>query len=223
MRKRRLYIFSLWIATLSILLSTVMTHHHHMGRICMIQEQCEQDGNINDEHTEHHVRIHTDDRLEILGCDVHVLRVARDDLTGIVIARLPREALQLFLAVAMVDIQDGLTIVREVRCERQKALAHGLEIAVRVQEVLHAQLKHILREHIHIREIIVERLAAAANGIRDHLDRDAVDRIVVEQTQIGVRERCARPILLHEVCLRFAAGRGRPVVLNVLIVTHLSP
>lgn len=54
MRKRRLYIFSLWIATLSILLSTVMTHHHHMGRICMIQEQCEQDGNINDEHTEHH-------------------------------------------------------------------------------------------------------------------------------------------------------------------------
>lgn len=54
MRKRRLYIFSLWIATLSILLSTVMTHHHHMGRICMIQEQCEQDGNINDEHTDHH-------------------------------------------------------------------------------------------------------------------------------------------------------------------------
>ena len=54
MRKRRLYIFGLWIATLSILLSTVMTHHHHMGRICMIQEQCEQDGNINDEHTEHH-------------------------------------------------------------------------------------------------------------------------------------------------------------------------
>ena len=123
----------------------------------------------------------------------------------------------------MVDIQDGLTIVREVRCERQKALAHGLEIAVRVQEVLHAQLKHILREHVHIREIIIERLAAAANGIRDHLDRDAVDRIVVEQTQIGVCERHARPILLHEVCLRFAAGRGRPVVLNVLIVTHLSP
>lgn len=54
MRKRRLYIFSLWIATLSILLSSVMTHHHHMGRICMIQEQCEQDGNINDEHTDHH-------------------------------------------------------------------------------------------------------------------------------------------------------------------------
>ena len=62
MRKRRLYIFGLWIATLSILLSTVMTHHHHMGRICMIQEQCEQDGNINDEHTEHHDQESNSDR-----------------------------------------------------------------------------------------------------------------------------------------------------------------
>ena len=62
MRKRRLYIFGLWIATLSILLSTVMTHHHHMGRICMIQEQCEQDGNINDEHTEHHDQKSNTDR-----------------------------------------------------------------------------------------------------------------------------------------------------------------
>ena len=35
MRKRTLYIFSLWIATLSTLLSTVVTHHHHMGRIAV--------------------------------------------------------------------------------------------------------------------------------------------------------------------------------------------
>ena len=54
MQKKILYIFCLWIATMSIMLSTVMTHHHHMGRICMVEEQCEQDGNINDEHTEHH-------------------------------------------------------------------------------------------------------------------------------------------------------------------------
>ena len=53
MQKRILYIFCLWIATMSIMLSTVMTHHHHKGRICMVEEQCEQDGNINDEHTEH--------------------------------------------------------------------------------------------------------------------------------------------------------------------------
>ena len=54
MQKRILYIFCLWIATMSIMLSTVMIHHHHKGRICMVEEQCEQDGNINDEHTEHH-------------------------------------------------------------------------------------------------------------------------------------------------------------------------
>ena len=53
MQKRILYIFCLWIATMSIMLSTVMIHHHHKGRICMVEEQCEQDGNINDEHTEH--------------------------------------------------------------------------------------------------------------------------------------------------------------------------
>ena len=47
---------------MSILLSTVVSHHHHMGRICMIQEQCEQDGNINDEHTEHHDQESNSDR-----------------------------------------------------------------------------------------------------------------------------------------------------------------
>lgn len=46
--------FCLWMATMSILLSTVVPHHHHMNRVCMVQEQCGQDGNINDEHTEHH-------------------------------------------------------------------------------------------------------------------------------------------------------------------------
>ena len=54
MQKRILYIFCLWIATMSIMLSTVMTHHHHKGRIWMGEKQREQDGNINDEHTEHH-------------------------------------------------------------------------------------------------------------------------------------------------------------------------
>lgn len=68
MHKRRLYIFSLWVATLSVLLSTVMTHHHHMGRICMIEEQCQQDGNVNDEHTEHHDEENEADRE---NCRVH--------------------------------------------------------------------------------------------------------------------------------------------------------
>lgn len=54
MAKKKLYLFSLLVATMSVLLSTVMMHHHHMGRICMVVERCQQDGNLNDEHTEHH-------------------------------------------------------------------------------------------------------------------------------------------------------------------------
>ena len=54
MAKKKLYLFSLFVATMSVLLSTVVMHHHHMGRICMVVERCQQDGNLNDEHTEHH-------------------------------------------------------------------------------------------------------------------------------------------------------------------------
>ena len=64
MGKKKLYIFSLWIATMSVLLSTVMAHHHHMGRICMVLEQCQEDGKFNDEHTHHHEN-------EQEGCRVH--------------------------------------------------------------------------------------------------------------------------------------------------------
>lgn len=83
MRKRTLYIFSLWIATLSILLSTVMTHHHHMGRICMIQEQCEQDGNINDEHTDHHNQENDSDRENCSVRQMHQFVVNSKMVKGI--------------------------------------------------------------------------------------------------------------------------------------------
>lgn len=64
MAKKKLYLFSLFVATLSVLLSTVVMHHHHMGRICMVVERCQQDGNFNDEHTEHHEK-------EADGCRTH--------------------------------------------------------------------------------------------------------------------------------------------------------
>lgn len=62
--KRWLYILSLWVATFCVLLSTVVMHHHHYGEICMVIEQCAQDGNLNDEHTGHHEN-------EKEGCQVH--------------------------------------------------------------------------------------------------------------------------------------------------------
>ncbi len=64
MEKKKLYIFSLWIATMSLLLFIVMAHHHHMWRICMFLEQCQEDGDFNDEHTHHHEN-------EQEGCRVH--------------------------------------------------------------------------------------------------------------------------------------------------------
>ena len=56
------------MATMSVLLSTVVSHHHHMDRICMVQEQCQEDGNINDEHTDHHDQESNTDRG---NCRVH--------------------------------------------------------------------------------------------------------------------------------------------------------
>ncbi len=64
MAKKKLYLFSLLVATMSVLLSTVVMHHHHMGRICMVVERCQQDGKLNDEHTEHHENKND-------GCRVH--------------------------------------------------------------------------------------------------------------------------------------------------------
>ena len=52
--KRRLYIYSIWVAVMGMLLSTMMLHHHHYERICMVLEECSLDGCFNDEHTDHH-------------------------------------------------------------------------------------------------------------------------------------------------------------------------
>ena len=54
MKKYRFYLLSLWVATCSMLLATIMLHHHHLNQVCFVEETCEEDGNVNDEHTAHH-------------------------------------------------------------------------------------------------------------------------------------------------------------------------
>lgn len=116
MQKRILYIFSLWIATMSILLSTVMTHHHHMGRICMVEEQCEQDGNINDEHTEHHDQENEGDRENCSVRQMHQF-VVSSKVTKSIKEFSSDDALQSFSALFLHDSYEfipchSLTTVR---------------------------------------------------------------------------------------------------------------
>lgn len=41
-----------------------MLHHHHLDKICFVEVECQKDGNINDEHTEHQEK-------EQDGCQIH--------------------------------------------------------------------------------------------------------------------------------------------------------
>ncbi len=52
--RRYISLYSLWAATLMLLLSVMVTHHHHLSEICVAMEQCAIDGNVNDSHTAHH-------------------------------------------------------------------------------------------------------------------------------------------------------------------------
>ena len=64
MVKYKIHILNMWIATCALLLSTIILHHHHLGQVCFIEQQCEYDGNINDEHTAHHEK-------DNKGCNIH--------------------------------------------------------------------------------------------------------------------------------------------------------
>lgn len=93
--KRRLYIFSIWIATMGMLLSTVMLHHHHYERICMVVEVCSQDGTLNDEHTEHHDTEHE-------GCQVKQMHhfLVKDRVVKSAVKKLLDASLQAFVLPA---------------------------------------------------------------------------------------------------------------------------
>lgn len=93
--KRRLYIFSIWIATMGMLLSTVMLHHHHYERICMVVEVCSQDGSLNDEHTEHHDTEHE-------GCQVKQMHhfIVKNRVVKSAVKKLLDASLQAFVLPA---------------------------------------------------------------------------------------------------------------------------
>lgn len=40
MMKRKAYLFCLWLATLLVLSTTLVPHHHHLGAISVPQKQC---------------------------------------------------------------------------------------------------------------------------------------------------------------------------------------
>lgn len=93
--KRRLYIFSIWIATMGMLLSTVILHHHHYERICMVVEVCSQDGSLNDEHTEHHDTEHE-------GCQVKQMHhfIVKNRVVKSAVKKLLDASLQAFVLPA---------------------------------------------------------------------------------------------------------------------------
>lgn len=98
--KKRLYIYTLWVATCCVLLSTVVAHHHHWEEICTIWEQCAIDGQENDQHTEHHEN-------EEDGCSLQQIRhfiINAKTVHAVVKSLIP--APPVLLAVLPDDMQD---------------------------------------------------------------------------------------------------------------------
>lgn len=112
---RRLYILVLWMATLSVLLSTGVAHHHHAEQICFVEEQCSRDGNINDSHTAHHGNA-------VADCEVHQMhRFIGNAGVAQTIQRLIADGLSLTAVVANTAIGADpiavtLTIVSGQQC-----------------------------------------------------------------------------------------------------------
>ena len=53
MMRGKALIASLWLAMLMVLLVLAVPHHHHLSKVCFVEERCETDGQINDRHTHH--------------------------------------------------------------------------------------------------------------------------------------------------------------------------
>ena len=46
--KEKVYLFSLWVATLMVLSSTILTHHHHQKEVCFMVDDCVTDPPVTD-------------------------------------------------------------------------------------------------------------------------------------------------------------------------------
>ena len=51
--KKKVYIFCIWLATLLMLSTAFLPHHHHLKMLCFTQEKCQVDNRVNDQHTTH--------------------------------------------------------------------------------------------------------------------------------------------------------------------------
>ena len=52
--KKKVSIFSLWLATFMMLSVTILSHHHHFQQACFMEDICQMDDHIDDGCTAHH-------------------------------------------------------------------------------------------------------------------------------------------------------------------------
>ena len=70
-------IVSLWLAMLMVLLVLAVPHHHHLSKVCFVEERCETEGQINDRHTHHHS---SGQESQADNCPVEQIRhIVKDD------------------------------------------------------------------------------------------------------------------------------------------------
>ncbi len=77
MMRGKALIVSLWLAMLMVLLVLAVPHHHHLSKVCFVEERCDADGQINDRHTHHQS---SEQESQADNCPVEQIRhIVKDD------------------------------------------------------------------------------------------------------------------------------------------------
>lgn len=77
MMRGKAFIVSLWLAMLMVLLVLAVPHHHHLSKVCFVEERCDADGQINDRHTQHQP---SEQESQADNCPVEQIRhIVKDD------------------------------------------------------------------------------------------------------------------------------------------------